>query len=126
MHYNIGMKKLFLALLFSLVSVHADAQSGDAPGSKEVDVLLNFLSGDWAFAFAIIATVVGLWTWLMKQHNWGLGLILLGVMVVSFPGLFEGIYNGSNEFLKSLGLSRDDVSIDGSAAGGSSHQIGRQ
>ena len=107
------MKKVLgfalVAGLLALIAPEALAQSGgtltDATqnvGQSALGGVSSLLSGNIALVIGLCLGVFGLWTWLVKQETWGIILILGGVVLTAFPGIFDSITTGSTNIIGTI------------------------
>ncbi len=66
------------------------AQSGNASGAGEsgLAAFQDLFLGNVGLMVGLAIAAFGLWKWLMDQTSWGIILIIGGVLITAFPGLF--------------------------------------
>ncbi len=128
------MKKLmtmaFFIALVGLVFMAPEAAAADASSAKGVggdltSSLVNVVQGNLGLFAGIALALFGLYTWLVAQ-NTGTGIIMIigGVIVTAFPGIFAGLAEGAQKLAGAAGADDDVVeqgfTKTGSSAGGGS------
>ena len=106
------MKKLFTFALFGFVAVALTlvpdmAHATATPGSDLLGDISGLLSGNVGTLIGLGIAIMGLYMWLVQQASWGIVMIIGGVAITAFPGIFLGIKNGFNSIF--------DSSIEGAA-----------
>ncbi len=105
-------KLLIITAVLLLTSGAVFAAQGDV-GFVEVGVIKDLLSGNAMLIAAVSVSMLGLWTWMMKQSSWGFILLILGALLAAFPSLFESMFNASSDFLRAVGFEqRDELILD--------------
>ena len=77
-----------LAVAFSLTPELAMAQG--VGGTLKTDIT-NMITGNIGTVVGLVIALFGLYMWLVQQATWGLMVILGGVCVTIFPGIFAGL-----------------------------------
>lgn len=104
------MKKLmtltFFIALVGLVALAPEAlanvdSTAQGAGSSVITGINSVISGNIGLFIGVGLALFGLYTWLVAQ-NTGTGIIMIigGVAVTAFPGLFEGMSQASTDILK--------------------------
>jgi type IV secretory pathway VirB2 component (pilin) len=96
-----------IALLAILVANPAFAATGggDASqvGSDFFDSLQGMITGNIGFFIGLLVTVLGIWTWVIKQQTGaGVTMILGGVLITLAPGLFNSARNFAASALETV------------------------
>lgn len=90
-HTFFAMAAAFLMLV--VFSNPALAQAADA-GDNMLAALEQSLTGHIGFFIGLGITVLGLWTWIIKQETGaGITMIIGGVLITLVPGIFNGVHD---------------------------------
>lgn len=83
----------------SFSSAAGNAGSGGDIGADFFTTLQGMITGNVGFFIGLAVTVLGIWTWVIKQQT-GAGVIMIigGVLITLAPGLF----NSAREFTASV------------------------
>jgi hypothetical protein len=92
-----------LAVLFTAMPEVALAQTSSVVGSNALNFLdQGLIRGNWGTIIGLVIALFGLYVWLIRQETWGVVVIIGGVLVTFFPGVFdtldEGLRAVVNEF----------------------------
>lgn len=90
-----------LGLAFTLIPEAAVAQAG----SDSVKAFSGIFEGNYGLLIGLGIAALGMWMWLIDQNTWGVVMMIGGVALTAFPGLFSGLYDGLDPFLKSFGAT---------------------
>ncbi len=72
------------------VALAADPTVGESVGED----LVALLKGNIGTIVGLGIALLGLYTWLVQQSGWGVIMIIGGVVVTAFPGLFSSLQDG--------------------------------
>lgn len=62
-------------------------------GSNLLATLTQSITGNIGFFIGLAITVLGLWTWIIKQETGaGITMIIGGVLITLVPGIFSGMH----------------------------------
>lgn len=102
-----------LAVGFTLLPADVLAQNaaGDAGGSL-LNAGAGLMESNYGLFVGLIIAALGLWRWLMSQDSWGVMLILGGIAITAFPGIFEGLYQGTSGFFTAAGSETGAYATD--------------
>lgn len=105
-----------LAVIFTMAPDVALAQTAPGVDDKGASFLNAFAGGmesNFGLMVGLILAALGLWRWLMSQDSWGVMMIVGGIVITAFPGIFEGLYKSSSTFFTAMGseanYSSDDI-----------------
>jgi type IV secretory pathway VirB2 component (pilin) len=96
----------FLTMALMVLAAPAFAQStgnaGDV-GSEFFNSLQDMITGNVGFFLGLAITVLGIWTWVIKQQT-GAGVIMIigGVLITLSPSLFNSAQNFLNDTLETV------------------------
>lgn len=110
-----GTAALF-AVGFMLLPADALAENTAAnSGGSLVNAAAGLMESNYGLFVGLIIAALGLWRWLMSQDSWGVMLIIGGIAITAFPGIFEGLFKGSQNFFKAAGSESNayETNIDG-------------
>lgn len=67
------------------------AQASSAGGAM-LSTLRDAITGNIGFFIGLAITILGLWTWIVKQET-GAGIVMIigGVLITLVPGIFDGV-----------------------------------
>ena len=71
---------------------------GAAQGSGQTVLtgLSSVFSGNLALAAGLGLAFFGFWMWAVQQQSWGIVILICGVIITAFPGIFEGMTKGAS------------------------------
>lgn len=90
---------MVFAVALSLMPEMAMAQSAltgnslQTAGGAFTNTFVQTLQGNIGLLIGLGIAFFGLWTWIMSQNSWGIVMIIGGIAVTAFPGLFDGVAN---------------------------------
>lgn len=92
----------------------ADALANDAAdsGGSLLNAAAGLMESNYGLFVGLIIAALGLWRWLMSQDTWGVMLIIGGIVITAFPGIFEGLYKGSATFFQAAGSETNAYTTD--------------
>lgn len=99
-----------VAALFTALPEVAMAQGTQASGvgSQAGEGLIrafdDIASGNIGLFVGILVAAFGLYVWLIRQESWGVIMIIAGVIITAFPGIFEALSDGTNSILQAAGV----------------------
>ena len=98
----------FVAILFTMMPemANASAPAGGA-GSSTADDLQTLITGNIGTLVGLGIALLGLYTWLVQQSSWGVIMIIGGVAVTAFPGLFQSMQGGFSAAFSGSGATSD-------------------
>jgi len=67
------------------------AQDAASAGQNILDNFTAGATGNIGLLIGLGIAALGLWKWLMDQSSWGIILIIGGVLVTAFPGIFKSV-----------------------------------
>jgi len=114
-----------LAVAATLVSGDASAQTavttataagGDAVGADLLGTIVQQMSGNLGTAFGLGIAVFGLYMWIVQQATWGIVMIIGGVAITAFPGLFGGIRESFQAATQQIGANQSIDNADSAGA----------
>ncbi len=79
------------------------AQQDTVNSQGLIDAVSGLIESNYGLFIGLLVAALGLWRWLMSQDSWGVMLIIGGIVITAFPGIFGGFYNGTREFLQAAG-----------------------
>ncbi len=82
-----------VAVLFTMLPEMANAAATNAGAGTATDIL-NIITGNIGTLIGLGIALLGLYTWLVQQSSWGVIMIIGGVAVTAFPGLFASMQAG--------------------------------
>lgn len=65
-------------------------------GKAEAGLLAGIISGNIGLAIGLVITAFGFYQALVEQKTWGWVMIIGGLAITAWPGLFKGAYNALN------------------------------
>lgn len=68
--------------------------SSTAVGSTALSDVAKLVTGNIGTLIGLGIALLGLYTWLVQQSSWGIVMIIGGVAVTAFPGLFANLQAG--------------------------------
>jgi len=70
------------------------AGSASSAGDNFLTTLQDLITGRLGLFIGLAITVLGLWTWIIKQETGaGITMIVGGVLITVAPGLFNGVHD---------------------------------
>ena len=87
-------------MLPELASAQVAAGSG---GGDSVKAVADAIESNYGLLVGLGVAALGMWMWLMDQNNWGVVMMVGGVAITAFPGLFGGLYDGVSGFFEGAG-----------------------
>jgi len=95
-----------IALLALIIANPAFATDGTEVGSEFFTSLQDMITGNIGFFLGLLITVLGIWTWVIKQQTGaGVTMIIGGVLITLAPGLFNSARNLAYSALDTVGAS---------------------
>lgn len=95
------MNKLFTvmfvalaATVFAMLPEAALAQSADQAGEDLMQNVLNMMTGSLGTLIGLGIALFGLYMWLIQQSSWGIMVMIGGVALTAFPGIFDWMREG--------------------------------
>ena len=98
-----------LAVAFTLMPEMALAAPEDGSGQESVGALSDAIESNYGLLIGLGVAALGMWMWLIDQNTWGVVMMIGGVAITAFPGLFQGLYQGLDPFLNTAGGAIDRV-----------------
>ncbi len=74
-------------------------------GAGAVGALTGLIQSNYGVLIGLGVAAFGLWMWLMDQSSWGIVMMIGGVAITAFPGLWQAVYVGVGGVLKQAGAS---------------------
>lgn len=89
---------MVFAMALTLMPEMAFAQSVGSAGLQDAGgaftaSFVQTIQGNIGLLIGLGIAFFGLWTWIMSQNSWGIVMIIGGIAVTAFPGLFDGVAN---------------------------------
>ncbi len=112
-NFSMMMFAGFAAVLFTLMPEMANAATGD----DAMGDIGNLITGNIGTLIGLGIALLGLYTWLVQQSSWGVIMIIGGVAVTAFPGLFNSMQGGFAALFDDTGATADGATdfTDGAA-----------
>jgi type IV secretory pathway VirB2 component (pilin) len=89
-HTFFALAAAFLMLLCLANPAMANAA---AAGDNLLETLAQSITGNIGFFIGLAITVLGLWTWIIKQETGaGITMIIGGVLITLVPSIFNGVH----------------------------------
>lgn len=85
-----------LAVILTMTPELALAQS-EAAGEELQTSIFNMLTGSIGTLVGLGIALFGLYIWLIQQSSWGIMVMIGGVALTAFPGIFEWMRSGFEE-----------------------------
>lgn len=80
------------------------AQDGTQVGSDFFNTLQDMITGNFGFFLGLGITVLGIWTWVIKQQTGaGIAMIIGGVLITLSPSLFSSVRNFVGDAVEATG-----------------------
>ncbi|NBV54661.1 MAG: hypothetical protein EBR79_03000 [Proteobacteria bacterium] len=115
-----------LAVMLMLVStvIPAVAQVSNiasSSGRPMLDALQGAITGNIGFFIGLAITILGLWTWIVKQET-GAGVVMIigGVLITLVPGIFNGARELASGIVQQIG-GVNSVSVNPGFSTGSAY-----
>lgn len=90
-----------LAVALVMMPESAMAQSIDtdstAAGEELLDTVLGLVTGSMGTLIGLGIALFGLYMWLIQQSSWGIMVMIGGVALTAFPGIFEWMRSGFSD-----------------------------
>ena len=83
-----------LAVVLTMAPEAAMAQDATAAGGDLLASVLGMVSGSLGTLIGLGIALFGLYMWLIQQSSWGIMVMIGGVAVTAFPGIFEWVRSG--------------------------------
>lgn len=83
-----------VAVLAVMAAEPALAQDATNAGESITTELVDLVQGNIGTAIGLAIALFGLWTWIVKQTTWGIVMIIGGVILTAFPGIFDNLREG--------------------------------
>ena len=100
----------FVFTLLLVSSGSAWAQQGN-PGDLEAQVVGNLMESNYGLLLGLFIGAWGAWIFLINQKTWGIAMIVLGVAITAFPGMFQGLMVGVQPFVQAAGGTTPNPNI---------------
>lgn len=87
----------FAAMILTMLPEAAMAQSAGsstAAGDQLLDTVLGLVTGSMGTLIGLGIALFGLYMWLIQQASWGIMVMIGGVALTAFPGIFEWMRDG--------------------------------
>jgi hypothetical protein len=98
---ELEMKKFLTMMTFGLLAVVlimtpelAIAADSDNAGEELLDSVFGLITGSLGTLIGLGIALFGLYMWLIQQSSWGIMVMIGGVAVTAFPGIFEWMRAG--------------------------------
>lgn len=92
------MKKLSILAVIALVAVAftmmPDSAFASTAGSQLKEDLVDMLKGNIGTLAGLGISLLGLYTWIVKQETWGIMIVLGGALITAFPSAFDQVRDG--------------------------------
>lgn len=98
-------------LVLILLLVNGPVWAG--PGALEAQVAADLIQSNYGLMLGLAIAAWGAWVFLINQKTWGVFMIILGVAVTAFPGLFVGMMQGAQPFIQAAGGTTPDPMVIG-------------
>jgi|GEM_PF-2518859 len=98
-----GLVAVTAIATFIPVDVLAQDGRDNANSQGLIDAVSGLIESNYGLFIGLLVAALGLWRWLMSQDSWGVMLIIGGIVITAFPGIFGGFYNGTRGFLQAAG-----------------------
>lgn len=88
---------MFVALaatVLTMIPEVAMAQSADAAGDELMANVLDMMRGSLGTLVGLGIALFGLYMWLIQQSSWGIMVMIGGVALTAFPGIFDWMRTG--------------------------------
>ena len=96
------------AVVLTMVPEVAMAEgAGDAGNSIGKDIY-GLITGSMGTLIGLGIALLGLYSWIVKQETWGIMMIIGGVAVTAFPGVFDSMREGFSSALSETGATGAD------------------
>lgn len=108
------MKKFFVFALFGALLAMmpemalANTTEGGVGGDLFADIQ-RMMSGNLGTIVGLVLALFGLYTWLVQQASWGLMMIIGGVALTAFPGIFDSLQTGFDNAFKDADFDKATV-----------------
>ena len=99
------MKTIFLLALVAVAALLAPDVWAAEAGRGEAQVFANILQSNVGLGIGLTVGAIGFWMWLMNQNSFGIIMIILGVAITAFPGMFVFVYEQFRPFVDATGGS---------------------
>ena len=90
-----------LAIVLTMAPDVASATAASAPsnvskatGGELLSQVLGMVSGSMGTLIGLGIALFGLYMWLIQQSSWGIMVMIGGVALTAFPGIFEWMRGG--------------------------------
>lgn len=91
------------AVVGSMLPADVWAQNAAGNAGKETfELIKDLFTGNIGLIVGLVIAAYGLWKWLISQETWGLILVIGGVLITIFPGIFGGIQEGTVQLLDTV------------------------
>lgn len=98
---------MFAGLVAVLFTVMPDMAHAAATGDNAVSDISALITGNIGTLIGLGIALLGLYTWLVQQSSWGIVMIIGGVAVTAFPGLFNSMQGGFAALFADTGAKAD-------------------
>ncbi|MBI1308527.1 MAG: hypothetical protein GC129_01535 [Proteobacteria bacterium] len=108
-HTFFAMAAAMLMLAAVVEPSFAAGNAADA-GNTILGTLQDSITGSIGFFIGLAITILGLWTWIVKQET-GAGIVMIigGVLITLVPGIFNGMHDLASGVLTQFGGSTTTV-----------------
>ena len=107
-----------LGVAFTLIPEAAVAQGIGEGGKSSVQAVSDAIESNYGLLIGLGVAALGMWMWLIDQNTWGVVMMIGGVAITAFPGLFGGLYEGLAPFLQEASGVEADGNAGRADAGG--------
>lgn len=88
------MSFALLAVVLTMAPDVASATNAVDAGEDLLTNALGLISGSMGTLIGLGIALFGLYMWLIQQSSWGIMVMIGGVAVTAFPGIFEWMRSG--------------------------------
>lgn len=85
----------FAAMVLTMLPEVALAQ--EEAGEELLETVVGLVSGSMGTLIGLGIALFGLYMWLIQQASWGIMVMIGGVALTAFPGIFDWMREGLND-----------------------------
>lgn len=104
---TVAVVALFAAAFAMLPEAALAAGTGTSTGESTLQSIGEVVKGNIGTLVGLFIALLGLWQWLMDQSTWGVVMMIGGIAITAFPGLFTAGQKTFSNLFGNAGASND-------------------
>ena len=74
-------------------------------GDDTLRAITDAFQSNGGVIVGLLLAMLGLWQWIVSQNSWGLVMIIGGVIITAFPGLFQSMQDAMEDLFGQAGIT---------------------